>query len=620
MLIGAVSSTKVTAPITDSGEDGKGLMWEFTKGFVAGTFTLSVKAKSMAPVLALRAKKAARNQTVGTEDVMLLIWNDSKEKLLTHPLGMKTTVGQQIGLVGEIFDNDATPFTEHLRTPTKPPALKDVVSTAILEVVSPSGAKQQVPMHDDGLNGDAVEGDGEFTGSVTGSEVGRYRLKAHFHGKTPTGMPFERTQESMVMVVEQPVDMFDHAFAIADKKTQRLHMYLPLKPRAGASLSPKFRFYAEVWGEGSAGALTPVAFAENLGLIKTIEVSLGAVRFLELEVDMHWLARAGVKRGLVLKNVFIEDINLLVPVDMKDEVAVIHMMSASDIAAPGTAPLTSAPDAAAMVEASVSAILASGYTGEVTAVMKQGIPPARNVRSNATASGAGPSLVLVHGFCADRNPFEVQAEDWTDATFYSAAREGNPLGVENDDFASNVLCYIDSLNNGAGLGSFGMVGQSQGGMAVLHILNYYWSGLDYAENGRQIQSVATPYLGNSALSSLGGIAGIIAADCNPPNSLERKGAQTWLSGITQENIDKTNVYRTKYDKGGLFGGGYCNALMNVLLNTPNDGTCEVSYSTPNDSGNIQDVTVGQCHTDGMEWPASFWDKTRNAEMNSKAAR
>ena len=80
------------------------------------------------------------------------------------------------------------------------------------------------------------------------------------------------------------------------------------------------------------------------------------------------------------------------------------------------------------------------------------------------------------------------------------------------------------------------------------------------------------------------------------------------------------MYRTQYKPGGLFGQGWCNALMNMLLSTPNDGVAEIAYSSPGAGATVFDTTIGQCHAEDMNWPPSFWDTARNKEISAAAAR
>ena len=611
--------SEASVPISDdASRTAAGLMWSF-KSFATGVYRVTVTPKSMAPLVELRARKAARNQTQNTEDAMLVIWNDSQDRLMTHTTTMHTVQGGQIGLAGLMFDEAATPYTEFLRTKVKPTALRDVVTVASLEVVSPSGVRTSVSMHDDGIGADAAPGDGDYAGTIAAKEVGAYKLTASFTGKGAGGA-FSRTSEHTIVVAAQAVELTDRAFAMVDPAAKRVKLYLVLKPQGKLPPTPLIKAYAEVWGKGKGGGTdVAVTYAEALGQVKQISTPIGSIWYAELEIDCQWLAKAGVDHGLSLRNVHVEDINKLVVLDMKAALPVVHVLSSKVLAAAAD-PMALASSAEA--EAAMAALVATtGYAGEVTKVMREGIPPARLIMARAAnVSADAPSIVLVHGFCADRNPFEVQADDWTNGVFYSAAREGNPLGAENNDFAEAVLKFVDQQQGGKGLDRFSMVGQSQGGMVILHILNYFHTGLDNSEGGRQIQSVATPYLGNSALTSLGGLAGIIAGDCEPPENLGREGATQWIAGISQANIELTNAYATQYDKGGLFGGGFCNQLMNLFLNKPNDGVCEIDYAKPETGGNYETVKVGQCHAEGMEWPPSFWDTARNKEMDTKAAR
>ena len=103
------------------------------------------------------------------------------------------------------------------------------------------------------------------------------------------------------------------------------------------------------------------------------------------------------------------------------------------------------------------------------------------------------------------------------------------------------------------------------------------------------------------------------------HALTIDGATAWLTGISKNAISQLNYYTTQYDKGGLFGNGWCNKVMNLVLSNPNDGVTEISRA--NLAGAInRGLTIGQCHVDGMNWPASYWDHARNAEMNANAAR
>ena len=53
--------------------------------------------------------------------------------------------------------------------------------------------------------------------------------------------------------------------------------------------------------------------------------------------------------------------------------------------------------------------------------------------------------------------------------------------------------------------------------------------------------------------------------CGSNNDMSVDGAVLWYAGISAASVAQTNYYTTPYDKGGLFGGGWCNMLTNALL-------------------------------------------------------
>jgi len=75
----------------------------------------------------------------------------------------------------------------------------------------------------------------------------------------------------------------------------------------------------------------------------------------------------------------------------------------------------------------------TGYQGEISTVMRQGVPPL-HLQQQSNATNGNAKLIVVHGYCAQKNPFAVYPEDWTDAMFYSDPGKG--IGI--DEFARNV--------------------------------------------------------------------------------------------------------------------------------------------------------------------------------------
>merc|ERR1711916_415082 len=246
------------------------------------------------------------------------------------------------------------------------------------------------------------------------------------------------------------------------------------------------------------------------------------------------------------------------------------------------------------------------WNGEISDQMKRGVKPPRSTGNKKKRGGSG--LILTHGFCTNENPWAYSPEDFTDAEYFLDPDANR----SNDEFAEMLGEFGDSFFD-----SFGIIGHSQGGLAATTLLQNYWSGLDESTGGRVIQSVGSPYLGNSASGSTADLGAIFGILCGSQEDLTREGAERWVATIDEDTQKQVYYYTTQYQTGGIIN--YCNLPMNALLQWPNDGLMEFDYGhlpNANDMGH----TKGQCHSLEMEWPAQFLDNERNVEMNSEAAR
>jgi len=63
----------------------------------------------------------------------------------------------------------------------------------------------------------------------------------------------------------------------------------------------------------------------------------------------------------------------------------------------------------------------------------------------------------------------------------------------------------------------------------------------------------------------------------------------------------------------------CNIATEFLLSPPNDGVVEKDRAQL-PYGKAVNHKVGQCHSEGMNYPPQCHDATRNSEMNKNAAR
>jgi hypothetical protein len=216
-------------------------------------------------------------------------------------------------------------------------------------------------------------------------------------------------------------------------------------------------------------------------------------------------------------------------------------------------------------------------------------------RATAARAFGAHNLMLVHGYCAAGSP-------WPPGDFsgFTEAFSDPDANRTHDQFAQLIF----ALGNGSK--SYGIVAHSQGGMAALHLWNYYFSGLDWATGPRLIQSLGSPYQG-TPLASLGSFS------CGVNNDMTPAGATAWLANIPTASRDDVYYWTTQHS------GSWCSFFANLVLSTPNDGVIEVARGQLPGANNMGN-TVGWCHTTGMSDPAQYTDSARNAEMNTNAAR
>jgi len=181
-----------------------------------------------------------------------------------------------------------------------------------------------------------------------------------------------------------------------------------------------------------------------------------------------------------------------------------------------------------------------------------------------------------------------------------------------------LLKKIATYATSQGLTSYSAVGYSQGGMAISHLVNFYWSGLDTSISGRVLQSVVTPYQGSSAAGTTASLGKAFGVGCGSVYDLTKDGASLWLSGMTTDTRAMVYYYYVTYDETKTLAK-YCNAATNLILEKPNDGVTEMVYA-PLSGGVDCGRKSGWCHATNMKYNPAFSDSSRNQEMNSKAAR
>jgi len=474
-------------------------------------------------------------------------------------------LGGQIGVVARL--------TNAAEGTVNPTALKDVVNKAIMDVVEPNGAEKEVPMYDDGLHFDSFANDGIYGGFIAATQTGIYRTSAWFEGTAPNGVNLIRSTQHLIPIVEERVSFTGKASAVK-KDDQHLNVQLFVDHQD----SNTYRAYTELWGTDSNGKEIPVCWLAGMVVIEEVANSPAVI----LELDINWIKRAGAVAPFTLKNLLLQDSSVYVPIDQMIQ---IPLEVTGNILPHVTGPMSI----------------------EITKEMKQGVFPKELLRN---ASAAAPTLLAVHGYCSDVNPWQKYMEDFTSTSFFLERL----ASLTNEKFAQLALKHSETL----GMTRWSGVGHSQGGNVLVHIFNYYFSGMDQAANGRIIQSLGTPFQGNTGAGSAANLIKLFGFGCGENFDLTTDGANLWLPGITTDTRKQVYSYTTTYVQGKFFGD-HCNLAVNLLLKWPNDGVTELALA-PLKGGNSLGNKDAWCHTVSMNYPAQYYDHDRNKEMNRLAAR
>jgi len=390
-----------------------------------------------------------------------------------------------------------------------------------------------------------------------------------------------RSAQHVLAVVSGTIELQNTSSAVFDSNQTHIDFLLDVK--ASSDEDRTFRLYAEVYGSNASNPnqQIPIAWISTL---TQVEFPSDASPILRLQLDRRWLVFSNAALPLVLKNVVVQDLDNQAIVSNQTEITVTF--SNQDFEPEF---LRSTP----------------GYDGvSINEEMSKGKRPERFSREVEASTG---KLLLIHGYCAAENPFSNSPADFTDALYFLSANADD----SNDDFARKIVKFANSN----GVTSFSAIGHSQGGMAIAHLRNYYWSGFDVPTNGRILQSIAAPYLGCGLSGNLAGLGKILGIGCGSNYDLSYDGASLWLSGISADTLGQLYYYYVQYGSNPT----NCNAAANMMISKPNDGTTEVQYAQPRGAQRAG-FNTGECHIEGMKYPAIFLNHSRNQQMNSLAAR
>jgi hypothetical protein len=432
------------------------------------------------------------------------------------------------------------------------------VERADLAVDSDNGAFGAA-MHDDGLHEDGAAGDGLFGALLPEGVLGRVRARVELAGTTRSGAAFLRHSQVAFEVLERRIAL-DGSARSRLLDDGRLEIAIGSVPIGAPQ---RIHVSAEVWGSSASGERIPVAWLSRM--LEPPAAQDPARWELPLALDLDWLAVAAASAPLELRQVRVQD---------PDTEGVLDSVERIEFATPALpAPSADSHHAA---------------TWKMLTGAQLEPPP---------EFAAKRALMLVHGYCSSGSIWP--AADFTAPKLEFLDPNANRT---HDQFAQLIAARAAA----ARLSSFGVVAHSQGGPASLHLLTYYTSGLDRANVGRRIQSLASPYQG-TPLASLGAFA------CGVNNDMTPSGAATWLAGIPSWARAEVFTWTTSNS------GSACNAITSLFLTDPEDGTVE-KFRGELPGGNNMGHVTGWCHTTGMSNPASYTDHTRNQAMDAAAAR
>jgi hypothetical protein len=401
---------------------------------------------------------------------------------------------------------------------------------------------------------------------------GQYLAQVLVSGKNADGNTLMRSAEHIIAIASDSVDLSSAQAQLLNSADGRLNAQIPVQSRAG-NFATHYRAYAQVWGKAADGSDVAVAWIG--GMVPVTQSKAGAA--INLALDPRWITLAGASAPFELRAMRLEDPNNFVSLESQDKVSLQSSSAAIDLSK-------------------------SARAIAVDDSMRMGPAPANGVQMK----GVGSRLLLVHGYCSGA---VWPAGNFSNASTFLDANQSR----SHDQFAQRINTF------GSAWDSYGIVAHSQGGAASLHLYNYYWSGLDNAGAGRLIQSVGTPYQGTNLAGILATLGSWFGVGCGFNNDLTYSGASAWLAGIPNASRAKVNYHTTSFKNTNWWTNDYCQFATDLVLSDPEDGTTEQAKGQLPGAVNRGHVT-GQCHTAGMRDPAQYQDGSRNATMNTNAAR
>jgi len=487
----------------------------------------------------------------------LLIENPDEVGILTHMNSYEHKVGDQIGVVARIFDSNVKVPEGELPLP-----LKAISTVAFIYITKPDLSTVTIKMHDDGENFDGEAEDGIYGGTIKAEQTGIYVANTVMRVTSASGTELMRSTRTQLQVIESSVALTGNVYADVSKGKEADMFQLQFEINHLKPAKSQFLAYAEVYGADNVA----IAAVNGMSAVTT----LNGKNVITLQMSTKWIEKMQAKAPFTVKNVQIKCPNSNLPISSFASASV---------------------DMSSKLASVIPAINAAAASMPITEEMRKGPRPAfvdRVVTSEATTR----TIALIHGYCTDQTPFDVgmfSGHDYVVFEDFSQSRS-------TDEFAKLIIDFLAAKGKDA----YALVGHSQGGMANVHLYNYYWSDLDRTAAGEILQSLGTPYQGSTLAGSAADLGKAFGVGCGQSSALSRDGAVAWNQGIVQESRKAVYYYTTQY-KRGIFNSK-CNFATSLVLNTDNDGITEKKYSNLPDATHVSHVNQ-QCHSRDMAYVA-----------------
>ncbi|MDF1808226.1 MAG: hypothetical protein P1U42_00870 [Phycisphaerales bacterium] len=432
------------------------------------------------------------------------------------------------------------------------------INTLSAELQTPSGIKSTIQ---------APRGADEI--SFRPSEPGQYIFRVQAKGIGPDG-------KSRLLTTQHVV----HAETFAPK----LGQIQVFQEQASPNVADRIQFVFEPDASNRRTIIAAQVWGlQDQQMVPVCWISQICDSTRQLSLDPLWITYAKVDPNtLELREVRVHDIDSMVPIEIIDSISL--------------QPIN---------------IRSSKTQTEITTEMLKGpmnklVHSPTNTQMNRVAL-PGHRLLLSHGYCSDANPFPTSHFAGDIAIF-----EDFGQSKTHDAFALEMLSQTSPMK------SFGVAGHSQAGMAALHLSTFYWSGLDWSQGDRLIQSVGAPYQGTALAGNAAVLGDLFGFGCGVNDNMTYTGSANWLSLIPTWARAEVWYWTTSFEDR-VFIFDFCNIITDLLLSDPDDGVIERSagqLSGANNMGHLE----GWCHTTGMRDPAQCTDQSRNTQIDMRARR